>query len=239
MRLHLRLNWGLFKEAASHWSDHNAPRMGAALAYYTVLSLAPLLVVVVAVSGFAFGEQAVRGQIYWQIKDVIGSQAAGVVQTLLKAAHQPESGIFATIVGFIVLLLGASGVFIELRDTLNFIWEAPTAQSSGIWSMVRHRFFSFAMVLGIGFLLMVSLALSAIIQAAGSYAAQFVSIPPPILEGINFAVTFIVTAFLFALIYKLIPEVPIDWEDVVFGAIMTAAFFTIGKFVIGLYLGKA
>ncbi len=231
--------WALFMEAASQWSKHNASRLGAALAYYSVLSLAPLVVVVVAICGFAFGEQAVQGQVYWQIKDLVGSQSAAVVQTLLKQAHQPSAGILASVAGFIVLLLGASGVFIELRDTLNYIWDAPVPKSSGVWSVVRLRFFSFAMILGIGFLLIVSLAFSAAIQAVGKYAAHYITMPAAMLETVNFIVTFLATSFLFALIYRFIPEVPIDWADVGMGSVVTAALFAIGKFLIGLYLGKA
>ena len=228
-----------FKEAASQWSNHNAPRLGAALAYYTILSLAPLLVVVVGVAAFAFGKDAVEGQLFYQIRGFVGDQSAAFVQTMLKAAYKPFTGALATIVGILTLLFGASGVFGELRDTLNYIWEAPVKEGAGIMGMVRYRFFSFAMVLGIGFLLMVSLVLSAVLQALGGYATQFIKFPAPVLEGINFLISFLVIAFLFALIYKLIPDVPIQWEDVKVGSLMTAALFSAGKFGIGLYLGKA
>lgn len=235
----MRLTWRLFKEAAALWSKHNAPRLGAALAYYTALSLAPLVVAVVAVSGLVFGEEAARGEIYWEIKDLVGSQAAAVVQTLLKSAHRPAAGIIASVVGFIVLLFGASGVFVELRDTLNYIFDAPASKSSGLWELLRYRFFSFAMVLGIGFLLMVSLTISAVIQAMGAFAAHYVAIPPAGLEAINFAVSFAVISLLFGLIYKVIPEVSNRWSDVSVGAVITAALFTAGKLALGLYLGKA
>src|SRR5581483_968663 len=203
--------WRLFREAASQWSNHNAPRLGAALAYYTVLSLAPLLVLVVAVSGVAFGADAVRGQVYWQIKDVVGNEGAAAVQTLLKAAHKPAQGLLASAFGFLILLISASGVFTELYDALNFIWDVPQKAGGGIWHVLRIRFFSFAMILGVGFLLIVSLALSAVIQAAGAYASGYISIPAGPLEVVNFILTFAVTSFLFALIYKIIPEVPIEW----------------------------
>jgi membrane protein len=235
----MRLRWQLFKDAASLWSLHNAPRLGAALAYYTALSLAPLVVAVVAISGLAFGDDVVRDRIYWQIQPVVGSQAADVVKMLLKDAHQPGQGILATLVGFVVLLSGASGVFVELRDTLNYIWEVPAPKSSGLWQLLRYRFFSFAMVLGIGFLLMVSLTLSAIIQAAGALAARHIPMPAYGMEAINFVLSFVVTSFLFALIYKVIPEAPKTWPDVAVGAVITAILFTAGKFAIGLYLGRA
>lgn len=235
----MTVNFSLFKEAAANWSTHNAPRLGAALAYYTVLSIAPLLVVIVAICGFAFGEDAVRGQVYWQIKDLTGNESAAAIQSMLKTAHHPGTGIFATIVGFLTLLAGASGVFLELRDTLNYIWNAPVKSSGGLWLMLRYRFFSFAMVLGIGFLLMVSLAVSALIAALGAYASHFISIPAPVLEVVNAVVTFAATSLLFALIYRLIPEVPIQWKDVITGSIFTAALFAAGKFLIGLYIGRA
>ena len=156
--------WGLFEEAASLWSAHNAPRLGAALAYYAVLSLAPLLILAVAVCGMVFGEDAVRGQVYWEIKDIFGPQGADVIQNLLKAAHKPGSGIFATIAGIVVLLFGASGVFAELRDTLNLIWDAPPASMS-LSEIVRYRVFSFAMVSATGLLLMASLIMSTVVQS--------------------------------------------------------------------------
>jgi membrane protein len=235
----MRLKWSLFREAADQWSLHNAPRLGAALAYYTVLSLAPLLVVVVAICGFAFGKDAVRGQIYWQIKDVVGGAGAAAVQTLLVGAQRPAAGIAASMLGFVVLLAGASGVFGELRDTLNYIWDAPIPKSPGFGTMVRYRLFSFAMVFGLGFLLMVSLAVSAGIHALGDFAAQHIAAGVALVEIFNFVLTFLVTSLSFALIYKLVPQVPIDWADVATGAAVTAVLFALGKFLIGLYVGTA
>ncbi|MDP9170119.1 MAG: YihY/virulence factor BrkB family protein [Acidobacteriota bacterium] len=235
----MRLQWSFFREAADQWLEHNAPRLGAALAYYTILSLAPLLVVVVALCGLAFGDDAVRGQLYWEIKDVVGSQGAAFVQSLLVGAHEPATGITASAAGFVVLIAGASGVFGELRDTLNYIWDAPVPKSSGFGRIVRYRVFCFAMVLGFGFLLVVSLALSAGVQALGSFASHRLAIDPRLLEIVNFAVTIVVTGVLFALIYRVIPEVPIDWADVGVGAAVTAVFFAVGKFLIGFYLGTA
>jgi membrane protein len=235
----MTLIWKLLKQAADQWSKHNAPRLGAALSYYTALSLAPLLLAVVALCGLFFGEEAVRGQVYWEIKGVVGSQAADVVQSLLKDAHKPGAGTLASIVGFAVLLSGASGVFVELRDTLNYIWDAPPDTTTGLWGLLRYRFFAFAMVLGIGFLLIVSLVMTALIHALGAFAVRYLSVPEFALETMNFAISFAVTALLFALIYKVIPEVPNTWKDVSVGATFTAILFTVGKFAIGLYLGKA
>jgi membrane protein len=235
----LSLRWGLFREAASQWSRHNAPRLGAALAYYTILSLAPTVVVIVAIAGFAFGESAVRGQVYTQFRDTMGDRGAAAIQALLRAAHRPAAGITASALGFLTLLVGASGVFMELRDTLNYIWDAPPAPGFGIKAFIRHRFFSFAMVLGIGFLMMVSLTLSAIVQAAGDWLALYVPVPASVLEALNFLATFLATTLLFALIYRFLPDVRVDWEDVVIGSVITAALFAAGKFLIALYIGTA
>ncbi len=239
MSIHVRVRASQFRKAGSDWMDHNDTSQGAAIAFYTVLSLAPLLVVVVAVAGFFFGEDAVRGELYWQLRNLIGSEAASTVQNLLKAAHHPAAGIAASVIGFLVLLMGASGVFLQLRQTLNYIWGVDPNVDSGFRGMVRSRLFSFAMILGVGFLLVVSLAVSAVISAMGAYASGFISIPAPVLQVISFIVTFVVTSFLFALIYKFVPETKIDWEDVATGAIFTALLFDIGKILIGLYLGKA
>lgn len=208
------------------------------MAYYAVLSLAPMLFLTVAVCGRVFGESAVRGQVYWEIKDVFGPEGADVIQNLLKAAHEPGTGLFATVTGSTVLLFGASGFFVELRDTMNLIWDAPAGPTS-IWGVLRYRFFSFAMVSGTGVLLMVSLAVSTVVQAAGSYVAEFVTIPGPLLQAANSVFGFLVLSILFGLIYKVVPEVPISWRDVGPGAVITACLFVLGKFGLAFYLGHA
>jgi membrane protein len=230
--------WSLFQEAASLWSAHNAPRLGASLAYYVVLSLAPLVLLCVALCGRIFGEDAVRGQVYWEIKDVTGGPAAAVVQTLLREANKPGTGVWATVVGTVILLFGASGVFVELRDILNLIWDAPPANSS-YWAILRYRLFSFAVVCATGLLVMVSLVFSTIVQAAGTYASRYVTFPSSVVEATNSLVGFVILSVLFTLIYKFIPEVSIAWRDVLPGAVMTAALFIVGKFALALYLGKA
>jgi membrane protein len=231
--------WGIFREAGKKWYSHNAPRLGAALAYYTALSLAPALLVMIAICDFAFGEDAVKGQVYWQFRSVMGDQGASVVQTLLKAAHRPGSGVIATVLGFLILLLGASAVFNELRDTLNYIWDIPSEGNSGLWGMVRYRFLSFAMVLGAGLVLMASLILSAVVQAAGSWIAPFISVPAPLLQWVNFLAPFIASVFLFALIFEVMPDFRVKWKEALIGSVITAALFTVGKVLIGLYLRKA
>jgi membrane protein len=228
----MSFSYTLFRDAAFRWSEHNAPRLGAALAFYTVLSLAPLLVIVVAICGFVFGAQAVSGQLFWQIHSTVGDEGAQLVQSLLKTAHRPAAGIIATGFGMITLFAGASAVFVELRDTLNYIWGAPGPNDSRLWTALRRRCYSFAIVLGIGFLLMGSITVSAIMQ-------HFLVVAAPLLEAMNVLITFLATSFLFALIYRVIPEVRVDWEDVAIGSLLTAALFAVGRFLIGLYLGKA
>jgi membrane protein len=232
-------NWRIFREAGAQWSSHNAPRLGAALAYYTVLSLAPTLLVVVAICGSVFGEDVVRGHLYRDFRGMIGDQGASVVQTLLRAAHRPGNGLAASLIGFVVLFTGASAVFIELRETLNYIWGVPAVGNSGLWNLLRCRFFSFAMVLGAGLVLMIGLAASALIQAAGAYIAPWIAVPEPVLELIDLLVLFLASAFLFALIYKLIPEIRVGWRDVAIGSAITAGLFAVGKFLIGFYLRTA
>lgn len=235
----LRSVWELFRRSYEGWNEIDAPRLGAALAYYTVLSLAPLLVVAVAVAGVAFGPKAAEGEIVWQFGDTIGHQGAQVVQTLLQSAQQPAAGITATVLGFIVLLFGASGVFGELRDSLNDVWGVRKQVGGGLLKTIKYRFYSFAMVLGIGFLLLVSLLLSAFLSAAGKFFDQILPMPESVLQVLNSVFSLIVVTVLFALIYKVVPDVRIAWSDVWAGAAMTSILFTLGKFLIGLYLGKA
>jgi membrane protein len=204
-----------------------------------VLSLAPLLILATALLGYIYGPAAVRGEVYWQIKDVVGSGAAAFAQSLLKSAAQPTTGVTASVLGFLVLLFGASGVFVELRDTLNFIWDAPVVDANGIWAMLRYRFFSFAVVLGIGLLLAITLGLSALVQLADSLAPHIVVLSPMLLKIIGHATIFAITAALFGLIYRYIPDVPISWGDVATGSLVTAALFTAGKILIGLYIARA
>jgi membrane protein len=221
------------------WRKHDLPTLSAALAYYTVLSLAPLLILAVAIGGLLFGAQAARGQIVWEMRDLVGRQGAEAVQSMLQQARQPAAGIFATIVGLITLLIGASGVFAQLRDSLNLIWDAPAQTSGGIWVAIKYRFFSFAMVFGIGFLLLVSLVISAALSAIEKYWAHLLPATPALLQGFNFLLSLAVETTLFALIYKIVPDVRIAWRSVWLGAAVTGLLFTAGKLLIGLYLGKA
>jgi membrane protein len=226
------------QDAAAAWSRHNAPRLGAALAYYAVLSIAPALIVATAICGLAFGSEAVDNQIYLQMRDIVGSQIAGIIEDLLKSAAKPTAGILATLLGFATMIVGASGVFVELRDILNYIWDAPPKATQGFRSIIRDRFLSFAMVIGAGVLLTASLAVTVIVQSADAYSGRYFSLPPSLLETSNFLVTLTLTSVVFALMYRVIPEVRVDWEDVAIGSVVTALLFSAGKLLIGLYLGR-
>jgi membrane protein len=226
---------GLVKETASAWSEDYAPSMGAALSYYTLFSIAPLLLIVIAVAGLVFGADAARGEIFGQLAGLIGPDGAKAVEGLLQAADRPTQGTVATIVGVATLLLGATTVFGELQNALDRIWRAPAREkSTGWWNLLRTRFVSFGMVLGIAFLLTVSLILSAAISALGKWwgAAEIIG------HVLEFVLSFGLTTVLFALIYKYIPRVHVGWHDVWIGAAVTAALFAVGKLLIGLYLGK-
>jgi membrane protein len=227
-------------EAYNGWSRHKAPRMGAALSYYTLFSLAPLLIVAIFIAGMVFGQEAARGQIFQQMRDLVGDQGARAIEGLIRNARQPSSGILPGIIGLAALLFGATGVFTELRDSLNTVWEVPPeTEGSGVMEFLRDRFFSFLMVLSIGFILLVSLLLSAVLSAAGKYFGQILPIPGLLLQLINLVLSFCVITLLFAAIYKLLPEREIHWEDVWLGAAVTSFLFAVGKLVIGLYLGTS
>jgi membrane protein len=234
----LRSVWELIRRIASSWSDLNAPHLGAALAFYAVLSVAPMLVISIAIAGFVFGQQAAQGEILRQFQNLVGPAGAQTIQGILQHVSRTSSGIAATSAGVIVILFGASGVFAELRDSLNAVWGVKTP-GIGWKAMIRDRFFSFALVLSIGFLLLVSLIVSAALAAAGKYFGQFLPLPAPVLHAANLLISFAGVTILFALLYKVVPDIPIAWSDVWIGAAVTSVLFSVGKLLIGLYLGKA
>jgi membrane protein len=229
--------FGLLKQAVSSWSADYAPSMGAALSYYTLFSIAPLLLIVISVAGLAFGDDAVRGEVFGALQGILGADGAKAVEDLLQSVNQTGEGIVATITGVAVLLLGATTVFGELQNALDRIWRAPAREeSSGWWNLLRTRLLSFGMVLGIAFLLMVSLVLSAAVSALGKW---FGGGAEALAHALEIALSFGLMTVLFALIYKFIPRVQIAWHDVWIGAAVTALLLAVGKFLIGLYLGKS
>lgn len=231
----------LLGNALEAWYRHNAPRLGASLAFYTILSLAPLSIVVIAVASLIFGRTAAEGQIVWQIRDLAGTEGAAVIRQMIEGARKPASGILATTFGLLTLFLGATAVVAELRDALNTIWEIPIQESHWRSSLVRilkERVLSFVMVLGVGFLLLVSLIVNAWLAAVGAFFGGFLPMPELVLKGLTSSVSFVVIAGLFAVIYKVMPDVDLRWRDVAAGAALTSLLFSLGKLLIGLYLGK-
>jgi membrane protein len=230
---------GMLKEAFRDWNEDNAPRLGAALSYYTIFSIAPVLLISIAVAGLVFGAEAAQGRIVAQIQGLVGKSAAEAIQGMLENARKPGQGALATVFGAATLLFGAGGAFNELRAALDVIWEIPPRKGGGVLAMIRERLASFAMVLVVGFLLLVSLVLSAGISALevkGTFPGSGV-----VLQVVNNGVSLAVITVLFALIFKYLPDAhpPVAWKDLWVGAFVTAALFTLGKFAIGLYLGRS
>lgn len=230
----------LIKETIAEANQDNIPLFAAALAYYTVFSLAPVLVIAIAIVGVVFGEEAARGEIGRQMQGLLGVQGAEFVQSMIQNANRPGSGgLLATIVSTGILLFGASGVFGQLQTALNTIWEVKPKPGRAVKSFFQSRFLSFAMVLVIGFLLLVSLVLSAVLSGISAYFR--VAFPELLILGqlLNFALSFTVVTTLFAAIYKFLPDVNIPWKNLWVGAGVTALLFNVGKFAIGLYLGNS
>jgi membrane protein len=245
-RAGLKLPWPELKQLISHsvdsWSAHNAPRLGASLAFYSLLSLAPLLLVIVSIVGLAFGHDAAQRQTANQIQQLVGPAAGKAASAFIQGSQNTTHGVIATIIGLLTLLFSASGVVIELRDALNLIWDSPTVTTTGfgkIKAYVQDRLLSFAIVVAIGFLLIVSLAVSAWIAALGTVTASLGPLQTVLMHTLNFVVSFVVIAVLFAAIYKVMPDVHIQWRDVALGGIVTSALFSVGKLVLGIYLGRA
>jgi membrane protein len=231
--------WSMLSQTFSAWNEHEAPRLGAALAFYTILSLAPLVILVIALVALVFGHSTAQDQLLGQVDSMIGHQGSEAVKGMIEHAQEPASGTFASIIGVITLLFGASGVFGELRSALNKMWDVKIDSGGGVWGTIKQRFFSFGMVLAVGFLLLVSLVISVALAALGKFFGGFLPMPEFMLSAINFMVSLAGTAVLFALIFRYVPGTKIDWNAVWIGATVTALLFTIGKFLIGLYLGKA
>lgn len=237
--MNVKKAWAVVKQTGSDWLDDRAMTMAASLAFYSVLSLAPMLVIAVAVAGFAFGEQAARGQIVTELEGLIGHEGGAAVEAVLASAHRPSAGIIGTVVGVVVLLFGASGVFGELQESLNVVWKVARKPGRGVVGLVTDRFFSFAMVLGVGFLALVSLVVTTLLGAMGTFFSHTLPGGEGLWQVLNTVISLVVTTGLFAMIFKFIPDAKVRWRDVWWGALVTAVLFTVGKLLIGLYLGKA
>lgn len=234
----LRKSAGVLRQAIQDWMADRAPTIGAALAFYSVLSLAPLLVIAVALAALMFDAEQVQQHLLGEMRGMVGPEGAAAVGEMLKHAQQPAQGLLATSLGLITLLFGASGVFGELQTAMNTIWKVPPPKT-GVTTLIRERFLSFAMVLGTGFLLLVSLVLSAAIAALGKFVSGQFPVVEPLLHLGSTLVTLVVATLLFAMIFKLLPDTFVPWRDVWEGAIFTALLFTAGKTLIALYLGKS
>jgi membrane protein len=229
----------LLRQAGAAWFADNAPRIGAALAFYTLFSLAPVLIVAVSVAGFVFGEKAAQGEIVRQFQGLMGTQGATAIETIIQSTNRPALGVFATTLGLLAILVGASGAFNELKDALNMIWKVDSRTRS-FWTIIsRQRLFSLGLVVATGFLLLTSLVVSAALSAAERFVSNVLPISAILLESINFVFSFGVITILFVFILKFIPDASIAWRDVWMGAAVTSLLFTIGKVAIGFYLGHS
>jgi membrane protein len=238
--MYLRRLGTVLRKAANAWIDDHAQSMGAALSYYTVFSIAPLLLIAISVAGLVFGREAAQGAVVDQLQGLIGRNGAQAIQDLLKNVSRPSEGILATITGVVVLVIGATSVFGELQDDLDRIWQVPTRQKvAGWWAFLHARLLSIGMILAIGFLLLVSLAASAAFDAFASWSTSALAGWEGLVHVVNFVLSFVLTTALFAMIYRFMPQATIEWRDVAIGAVVTALLFAVGKYLIGLYIGKS
>jgi membrane protein len=228
--------WPALKAAVSDWSAHKSAKAGAAIAYYSIFSLGPLVVVVISIAALVFGREGVQREVTEAIRGLLGDKGTESVNSMLSAAGKPSEGIFASIIGTVTLIFAAIGVVVQLKEALNVVWEVQPKPGGGIWGFARNYVLSLAGVLTIGFLLLVSMLLTAGLSAFTRTFGTF--IPEPLLQAAGFVVSFAVISVLFALMFKWLPDAQVDWRDVWLGALATAALFEIGKFLIGFYIGK-
>lgn len=226
------------RDLITNWGLHRCSAQSAALAFYTIFSLAPVLVIAITLAGVAFGEEAVRGQIFQEFEGLMGRDAALLVQEVLKSANRPASGKLPAIIGVVTLLLGATAIFGQLQDALNNVWAVAPKPGAAITTLLLKRLHSFALVVGIGFLLLVSLLLSAALSGFSRYLERVLDLPVDFLQVANFALSFVIITLLFAMTYRILPDVKIAWRDVWLGSLLTSLLFVVGKTLIGLYLGR-
>ncbi len=238
--MHSKEIFGILKEAGSEWIEDHAPTLGAALAYYTVFSLAPLLIIIIGIAGLVFGPDAAQGQIFEQLRGLLGEAGAKSMQDLVENANaKPATGIFVTVIGIVTLLFGASGVFGQLQTSLNAIWGVQPKPGRGVLGIIQDRILSFGFILVVGFLLLVSLLLTAAIALVGEWSGGMMPGMEFLIQLLNSVLSLAVITLLFAMLFKFLPDAKIAWHDVWIGAFITAALFTVGKFALGLYLGKS
>lgn len=225
--------------AVTEWFEHRASSKGAALAFYTLFSLAPVLVLVIAIAGLFYGKDAAQGELFFQLRGLVGSQGAEAIQLILSGATNETQGKIATLVAGALLLFGATSVFAELKSSLDEIWQLPPLPGSGLWDTVRTRLLSFGMVLVLGFLLLVSLVVSAALAVLEKKMGAYWHNAAQLLSLLNHVISFLVIGTLFGVIYKMLPRIKLSWRDVIIGALGTAALFTLGKYAIGAYIGNS
>jgi membrane protein len=232
--------WNLSQDVVYQWIEDEPFQLASSLSYYTLFSLAPLLIIAIAVAGFAFGREAAQGQIVQTIQGMVGQESARAIQEMIQnASNKPKTGMISTLVGIVALIFGAGGVVGQLQGSLNKIWGVTPKPGQGVWGFIRQRFVSFAMVLGIGFLLLVSLVVTALLTGLTQLMGTLLGGSAFTAHALELLVSFIFVTALFAMIYKFLPDVRIQWRDVWIGAALTSLLFTIGKFLIGLYLGSS
>ena len=229
----------LLVAAFNAWWDDRAMTFGASIAFYTLFALAPVLLMAIAMAGIFFGHEAVRGAVVEELAGMIGLKGAAVLEDLIASASDFGSGVLGWLAGFLIFLLAATGVFVELQDALNAIWKVKPQERSGLITFLRTRLLSLAVIIGIGFVLMVALVLDTALSAVGNYLSTFVPGLAGLLHVLNFVLSLVVTTLLFGVIYKILPDADLGWRDVRTGAIITALLFALGKFLIGFYIGKS
>ena len=232
--------WGLLKRTVAQWIEDQPFQLSSSLSYYTLFSLSPLLIIVIAIAGLGFGREAAEHQIVETIQGMVGRQSAQAIQGMIQnAGSRPKPEVLSALTGFVALILGAGGVVGQLQTSLNTIWGVTPKPGQGVWGFVRQRFISFAMVLSIGFLLSVSLVISAVVTSLTQFMGDFFGGAKILAHALDLSVSFTLVTALFAMIYKFLPDVRIQWRDVWIGAALTSVLFTVGKFLIGLYLGHS
>ncbi len=231
--------WDFLVEVYNEWLNDNAMTLGAALAFYTTFSLAPLLIIVIAIFGFAVGQATVQAEILRRARELVGEQAASSIQLMIGAAYQPGSGLFATIIGILIILIGATSAFVMLKQSLNLVWGAKANPDAPIWNLIKERLLSFFMIFFMGILLILSFAFSIALSFLSGFFQYLLPLPPFFMQLADFSLSILLVTLLFAVIYKVLPDVEIAWTDVWIGSIITAILFTLGKFLFGMYLGRS
>jgi membrane protein len=231
--------WDLLAETYKEWRQDNAQVLGAALAFYTTFSMAPLLILIIAIFGVILGKETVQVEILRRAQELIGAQGAGAVKMMIEAAYRPGSGLPATIIGILVMLIGSTSALVMLTHSLNLIWGARTNSKAAIWNLIKERLLSFVLILVIGLLIVLSLLLSIVLSFLTSFFQNLLPVPPFFIQGCDFVLSFLLITLLFAVVYKVLPDVEIAWTDVWIGSVITAILFTLGKFLFGLYLARS